>query len=444
MSRATLIGSNISAFRTSETRLAGRWLLLVRVAWVALVSFVLVFLVTSLSDYLTHLQTICTGANCADKQLTPASAQALEGIGISLDAYAAFAFALTLFSVMIWLAVGGIVAWRKSDDWMALLVALALVLVGIANLTGASSSEYYALLALSFPAQILNFFGFTAEFFAIALFPSGRFVPRWFAWLAIPFLANAVWYNFLSFGHAGLALPVWVDGLSGLLFVGQVVSSAATQIYRYRQISTPVQRQQTKWVVFGIVANLMVMLGIFLPTLIVPSLSRPGSLYNVVLTPLTTLIALLIPLSIGVAILHYRLWDIDALINKALVYGGLSAILGTLYACLVIGFGSLVGVIGGQVLQEPVVLVISTVAVAALFRPLRTRLQTTIDRRFYRRKYDAEKVLAAFSSTLQHEVDLATLSEHLVAVVQETMQPTQVSLWLCRTGQQLTRSTSRL
>ena len=125
-----------------------------------------------------------------------------------------------------------------------------------------------------------------------------------------------------------------------------------------------------------------------------------------------------------------RLWDIDAIINKALVYGLLTGLLAALYAGLIIGLESLAGLIAGQAAINPLVLVISTLVIYALFRPLRRRVQAIIDRRFYRRKYDAARTLAAFSATLRNEVDLATLSEHLVGVVEETMQPASVSLWL--------------
>jgi len=138
-----------------------------------------------------------------------------------------------------------------------------------------------------------------------------------------------------------------------------------------------------------------------------------------------------IPLSFAIALLRYRLWDIDILINKALVYGLLTGLLGALYAGLIIGLTSLADVMsGGKASEQPVALVIATLAIAALFLPVRRRIQSIIDRRFYRRKYDAEKTLAAFSASLRNQVDLERIQEQLLAVVQETMQPEHVSLWL--------------
>jgi hypothetical protein len=221
-----------------------------------------------------------------------------------------------------------------------------------------------------------------------------------------------------------------VEGFVSLLF-GFLVISLSAQVYRYRRVSTPTQRQQTKWVVFGALVSVLGSAGIIAVGNLTGQSKSPGSVGFLAGNTAVYLFSALLPLSLGIAILRSRLWDIDLIINKTLVYGSLTALLGTLYAGLIIGLEALAGAITGTATQ-PLALVVSTLAIAALFQPARKRIQNLIDRRFYRRKYNAQKTLAAFSTTLRQEVDLATLSEHLVAVVQETMQPAHISLWLSK------------
>lgn len=145
-------------------------------------------------------------------------------------------------------------------------------------------------------------------------------------------------------------------------------------------------------------------------------------------------VLLLIPLSFGFSILRYRLYDIDSLINRTLVYGTLTVLLALVYFGLIFALQFLLRGIISQ--NNSIAIVISTLAIAAIFQPLRHRIQRIIDRRFYRRKYDAAKVVEAFSATLRNEVDLDQLSKHLIIVVKDTMQPTHVSLWLRKSGQE--------
>ena len=154
-----------------------------------------------------------------------------------------------------------------------------------------------------------------------------------------------------------------------------------------------------------------------------------------------SLLLLVFPFSIGLAILRSRLWDIDVIINRTLVYGSLTVLLALLYFGLIFALQYVLRSIISQ--NNDIAIVISTLAIAALFQPLRSRVQAIIDRRFYRRKYDAAKTLEAFSATLRNEVDLNQLREHLLTVVEETMQPAHISLWL-RSPQQRTEEPRRL
>jgi hypothetical protein len=221
---------------------------------------------------------------------------------------------------------------------------------------------------------------------------------------------------------------VWLYGLVTLVAYGALIF---LQIYRYRRVSTSVQRQQTKWVVLGVTAAVGVLLGAFagiLPIAFLNPSFHNTIFYNAVVGIIFAVAFLLIPLSIGFSILRYRLYDIDLLINRTLVYGTLTVSLALVYVGLIFALQSLFQGMFHQ--NNGVAIVISTLAIAALFQPLRRGLQRVIDRRFYRRKYDAAKTLEAFSATLRNEVDLSQLSEQLIAVVQETMQPAHVFLWV--------------
>jgi hypothetical protein len=201
------------------------------------------------------------------------------------------------------------------------------------------------------------------------------------------------------------------------------------QTYRYRHVSGPVQRQQTKWLVFGASLGFgCEVIGQIFYRATIPLVFHDSQLVSGIVTILVSLSWLLIPLSLAVAVFRYRLWDVDVLINRTLVYGGVSA---TLIAVYVVSILILQTFFRGLFHQtSDLAIVISTLVIAALFQPLRARLQISIDRRFYRSKYNAARLLSEFGATLRQEVELSQLCERLLVIVQETMQPTHVSLWI--------------
>jgi hypothetical protein len=409
--------------RHSSARLQGRWLVLARAGWVALVILTLAIFFASLPVYVALLQTPCAGAACEWQQLTPGQGETLTGIGLSLGDYAVYTVAFTLASVVLCLVVSTVIAWRRSDDRMALLVALMLVTLGPILVTDGVPeipSPWQV------PNECLSFLFFALFMLVFSLFPSGQFVPRWTRWILVVFLVGQIPLTFFPVAPLIPSTPVSQPGW--LVFLGEFAILALIQLYRYRRVSSPLQRQQTKWVVFGMAMPITVYVSVTVPYLIFPVLASPGSLYPLVYNQVGILLPLFLPLSFGFAMLRSRLWEIDVLINRTLVYGALTVILTGVYVGLVIGLQALLRGIISQ--DSGVAIVISTLAIAALFQPLRRRIQRIIDRRFYRSKYDAAKTVAAFSATLRQEVDLDQLREHLLAVVQETMQPAHVSLWL--------------
>ncbi len=177
-----------------------------------------------------------------------------------------------------------------------------------------------------------------------------------------------------------------------------------------------------KWLTYAAAAN-------FATGLLVMSLPADSAWYRAV-DSLDNLVLAALPVAVGIAILKYRLYEIDLLINRTLVYGSLTVMLALLYFGGVSAIQALFGALTGQEEQPQLAIVVSTLVIAALFNPLRRRVQAFVDRRFYRRKYDAAKTLAAFSAKLRDETNLEALNSELVGVVRETMQPAHVSLWL--------------
>jgi asparagine N-glycosylation enzyme membrane subunit Stt3 len=200
------------------------------------------------------------------------------------------------------------------------------------------------------------------------------------------------------------------------------------QVYRFRRVSGPVERQQTKWVVLGSATALLGFFGLVILQTVVPALSDTGSPLAIFMIGVAVSLFLLIPVSVAIAILRYRLWEIDVLINRALVYGSLTVSTAAVYIGGVIGLQALFRSISGQ--SSDLAVAIVTLAVAALFNPWRRRLQRFIDRRFYRQRYDAARALTVMSSRLRDEVDLDSLIGEIVSVVDQTVQPSHLALWL--------------
>jgi hypothetical protein len=388
--------------------------------------------IASIPVYYLQQHVICDVAvHCIEAdQASPGKLLALERLGLSLDDFALYSVCLQIAIALVCLATGALIFWRKSNTWQGLWASFFLVLLGCSgtfeSLAGAFATANSPL-ALRLLALLVHGAELPALGIFLLIFPTGRFTPRW-SWVV------SVWWtaHILSFNlPAPYNFNYWPPVLQASDFLLLVASPIPIQVYRYRHVYTPTERQQTKWLVSGFVGGVLLELffGFVLP--IVPGLNAPDSPLQLLDSVGGALLFISIPVGVGIAILRYRLWDIDVLINKALVYGLLTALLGALYAGLIIGLSSLASAMTGQGAERPGVVVISTLAVAALFQPLRRRIQALIDRRFYRHKYDAEKILAAFSARLSQEVDLSLLGEQLLAVVQETMQPTSLSLWLC-------------
>ncbi len=278
--------------------------------------------------------------------------------------------------------------------------------------------------------------------YLLLLFPTGHLPsPRWrtLAWVTLastvlfcatnllaPDLSSAdqrlsSFASPFDLGPTVAAADGPLAGVSLVLILGCAFACCASVVVRFRR-AQGIERQQLKWLVYAALWAALAFFGAWIGVFVNNPILASAATFDLCL--------LGIPVAVGIAILRHGLFDIDLIINRTLVYGSLSAVLAAVYFACVIAAQSVTTVLTGQKNTPPVVIVATTLLIAALFNPLRRRIQVGIDRRFYRHKYDAERTLAAFSASLRTETDLTGLTEHLVGIVTQTMQPAHVSLVL--------------
>jgi hypothetical protein len=349
--------------------------------------------------------------------------------------------------------VGAIVASRLPESPIGWLFCAIGLIFGLSHF----SAEYaaYALLgpSRSLPAgeafawltSWVWVFGLGLIVYLDLLFPNGRLPGarwRWFAWFTAIVLVPAAILGALSPGlilSSTLINPLGVEGLPNVsraieaFMYGLIVVGASSMLARLRHAGR-IERQQIEWFAY---ATAVAISGVILKNTVYPAVGVTWVWW--VGLVLTTVGVVSSPVAMGIAIFRYRLYQIDLIINRTLVYGSLTAVLACVYLGGVVFLQYAFRALSGEGSQLAVVA--STLIIAALFIPLRRRIQSFIDRRFYRRKYDARKTLEAFSAQLRNETDLDALSDDLVGVVRETMQPAHVSLWLrSDTGHQRERA----
>jgi hypothetical protein len=403
-----------------STARSSAWMRLARAGWYAALAISLAILIAVLPGA-PHVEVL--GVFGANLVYTPSPAMVLARhllVGIGLLA--------SLLSI----GLAGLLFARRSTDPMGLflsyfLLAHGIVMVGTFELLEpiwplAPWVNTFLLLPLYLGPVLMAFIG---------LFPDGRFIPRWSRWLV---LAAAMVLPFeLLAGRQSLQGGVVLEHplVMQVLWALVILAGVWAQLYRYRYVSDVIQRQQTKWVLYGVALWLACMLATSVFWIQALNLPRgtlmpwwlPG------LGLLWTISTLFLPLSLTLAILRYRLWDIDILIRRTLVYSTLSGTLVLVYYACVLLLQPFFSAVTGQA-QSEAITVLSTLVVAGLFFPLRQRLQAAVDRRFYRQKYNAARTLAEFSASTRDQTDLEQLASQLAGVVEETMQPAHLSLWL--------------
>ena len=399
-----------------------------RLVWIAVAASSIVITLYFLPATYAYERAICPAAGCGDEfgSLTPQAAAAYLHYGITPDRFAALSIGITLFSSAVFCAVA-ILIFVRARGRIAYLLSLALVLYGsLALSAGIDSSEPVQFLLYS----TYNYLLFVSLILGFYLFPNGRFVPGWSRWVALALFVTEFFYSY--FPDAPFSPHNLFPPLEFTIWVGALALIPIAQAYRYWRVSKTVERQQTKWVVAGLLAALAGVTALFTVPPLAPAPLR--LLLEPWLLALLSLILLVIPITLAIAVLRYRLFAIDLLVRRTLLYALLTLLLATVYFGSVVVLQRAFAALTGQ--ESPLAIVISTLAIAVIFLPLRRKLQAGIDRRFYRRKYNAEQTLTAFAAHCREETEVEPLLEELRRVLEQTMQPAAVAIWVKGAGEQ--------
>ncbi len=384
---------------TNRTPLHGPWLTLARVIWVAIVLLLVVLWAVALPARMEYLQTVCVTTTCPEpyrRTIDPAIARVFQASGLSPDFAINAQITFELIFVGVWWLVGALIFWRKSHDRVAWFVSLTLV-----TFAGAAYPDNLYWLqdhspVWRLPAVSLIALGDVAIMLFICLFPDGRFVPRWA-------LILFVLYALVQIPARLFPASIFATSLSPLSTFPLIIGALVAQLYRYRRESNVIQQKQTKWVALGMAMAIGGFIGLGTLGFTGAPTSELSAFGLLVVSAAYWSVLLPIPVSIAFSILHYRLWDIDFLINRSLVYGALTALLIALFGGSLLVINALFQHFAGGPL---VAVAASAVLFGAVFQPARRRLQRFVDRRFYNIQIDYQKtplpIPAATTTSVTH------------------------------------------
>ena len=431
----------MNAQSESNTRLRGKWLLSARLAWA--IGFITLTTMYAFGFLTVRdvLSTVCEEERCTLKQqirhtaggdkvigwsgpnigyadrLRPDQVEALEPLGLTLDQYGLLGALQMGIPVLVYLLIAAGLFWRKSDDWMVLFVSTMVMMLPIVDMP----LLFTLVVRQPIWERITYLAGAvaTGSFLIFPLvFPNGQFVPRWTRWKVLFDIAFAIISAFI------LPKPPGADDFRyAYAFLSFCISAYALS-YRYFRVASPVERQQIKWVVAGLVGFLCTvpldMLLVFRPMIID---SAQALALSTIPDTLFRALALFIPVSIAISVLRYRLWDIDIIINRTLVYGGLTVIVIGIYVLIVGGLGTAIQGSGNLLIS-----ILATGLVAVLVQPLRDRLQRGVNRLMYGERDDPVTVLSRLGQRLEGTLAPDAVLPSLVETVAQTLKLPYVAI----------------
>ena len=410
--------------------LVGRSLALARATWVVVAALTLGVFIVGIPVEFAQYHSACAPTECINRQLSQEDLRALKGFGLSLGAYSVYAVTVDIVFAAAYGTIAVLIFWRRPDDRMALLVSMALLTFGLATFPDTMNVLAAQPSAWGLPVAFLQSLGAITFGLFLYVFPDGRFVPAWTRWVALVWLVWQLpkhWFPEWTASNSTawtiwLALAIWTIGLGTIAY---------SQSYRYRRASNSVQRQQIKWVVLGISTALAGFLGtnLALAAFVPEPTSAGGLLVHLGGHLVTVGTLLLIPLSIGIAILRYHLFDIDFIINRAIVYGALTTSVVLLYVLVVGGLGTVLQVQGSLIVS-----LIATGLAAVMFQPLRDRLQRGVNHLIYGERDNPYAVLSRMGSRLESTLAPDAVLPAVTRTLRETLKLPYAEIQLRREG----------
>lgn len=400
-------------------------------AYVFLTVLTLALVAVRLPASFQDLQTVCTASVCRTGELTLEHVRELAMIGLSPSFFATYTLAWALMFMLVSIVVSFLVVWRASDVPIVLLVACVLVTIGAASIPGIRDTLVSGSPSERIVARIIIFLGRISPVLLFFVFPDGRFLPRSMVWCAAIVVLLGVNAHFFRDAMLG---PLLVTPAGNAFAVGMIAVAVGGQVYRYRRVSSAVQRQQTKWVVWGFALAMLISQG---TQLVLPYLGQPPVLALMLIYALLYGSVLLIPLSIGVALLRSRLWDVDPLINRTLVYGLLTTGVVALYIVFVGSLSLLFQARGNFLLS-----LLATGLIAVLVQPLRTWVQRGVNHLLYGERDEPYAVLARLGERLEATLAPTAVLPAIVETVRETLKLPYVAIAIDQDGTCTTAASS--
>jgi hypothetical protein len=409
------------------------WIVTLRAFWYIVALVAINCLIIGLWSGYDRLTTLCTGDLCPSDRLTLQGMSALEALGLSPHLYALYNVLFVVLIAFIYIGVAALIFWARPRDLSALFVSLTLLIMG------AFMSEYMEAVRELHPlgrvvVDLMSAIGFVSFVVVCYTFPDGRFVPQWTRWPVLVWTAILIpYYAFIN--------PEWemnsmLDFGLALVFIGSIASCMIVQIYRYWWVSTPIQRQQSRWVTYGLLQLVVVIIvGGFTSALWLPEADTAGTLPNLIATLIESLSLMLVPLAIGASILRYRLWEIRLILNRTFVYVPLTTVLAGLYGVVITISQKLFVGLTGQ--KSDAAIVLTGFILTVTFTPLRNSLQSFVDKHF-KETPDPMKKLYAFDAQVQQVaeiIDPLRLCRRLVDSAVLAYEARGGAIYLCRYGE---------